>query len=689
LGASYGSLQIYCQPHEEIREVLDELAVKRKSQYWLGPQLGSWTGVYPVLHGADPSVASDLARRLRGELFYLMVHDDDVFAYEYYHDGKRIDQYCSRPDYLGQPTASARKALRGRPQKFAHLAKAPERFADFQTRIAEQFERPAVFASELLISLASALGMANAQTSYEYLSDGEDDVDGWDQFVHIPDHRVEQARARKDNEAHQAEVHRMMREGLLLAERGGQRGREVPDLRWCPAPDGAGFLMVAAGRGFSFGERVPVERIGPPWSAGPKPIGLMIDPATQKLFSSPSGRFLANWSANSDPSASVWDLTDGRCVAKLPRGAQNAHHITFLPDESAIVCSCGGMQSGRITIVPLNSGEPRHYASHLIPGRTAVHPDGQLLALVDDRSRLSVLDLASGRILHTWFVGGIRMPMSANLFLNHVYPRDWFTMPPDAVDDLLRLRRDELTTAYARIMSTRHASGTDSTEQNLNTDNEQRAAQTILVYYTPKRIESDERGAREALEEARAPQWRERKARSRESVSDVAFDPSGEHLFLATEDGLRVHLWRDILEAKSETPPAILSVEADSRIRKTADGNLSFGDAIRSLLYDADRNWLLFGAANGRVRYLDLATGLTQTLLETPGLQPIWDLVFSRDRSVLALSCGGEILDDTVSRRPMRRSAALQFWDYRAVCDRAGTAAPRPADPSLSGRDVP
>ena len=73
-----------------------------------------------------------------------------------------------------------RKAVRGRPQKFAHLAADPQRFAQFQNQIAEQADRPAVFASELLVALASALGMANVQTSYEYLSDGENDVDGWD-----------------------------------------------------------------------------------------------------------------------------------------------------------------------------------------------------------------------------------------------------------------------------------------------------------------------------------------------------------------------------------------------------------------------------------------------------------------------------------------------------------------------------
>ena len=151
-------------------------------------------------------------------MFSLVVHDDDVFKYEYYRDGKHVDQYCSRPDYFGTPTEAARKAVRGRPQKFAHLAVDPQRFAQFQSRITEQAKRPAVFASELLVALASALGMANVQTSYEYLSDGEHDVDGWDQFVHVPDLRTKELRSRKSDAAHQDEMRRLIREGLLLAE---------------------------------------------------------------------------------------------------------------------------------------------------------------------------------------------------------------------------------------------------------------------------------------------------------------------------------------------------------------------------------------------------------------------------------------------------------------------------------------
>ncbi len=229
--------------------------------------------------------------------------------------------------------------MRSRPRKFAHLAVDPERFAEFQSLIAEQNERPAAFASELLVALARALGIANVQTSYEYLSDGEHDVDDWDQFVHVPDLRTEELRYRKAGAAHQDEVQRLVREGLLLAERGGHRGRDVPFLHWCPGPDGAGFLLVAEPPEFSTQEPVPLEQIGPPWTAGPKPAGLMIDPRVKGLASSPTGRFASARYANADPSASVWDMANRHCVVELTRHWHFPQHFTFLPDESAIVYS--------------------------------------------------------------------------------------------------------------------------------------------------------------------------------------------------------------------------------------------------------------------------------------------------------------------------------------------------------------
>ena len=381
-GASYGSVQVCGQTQDTLRKSSKTCPPSARSGSGSGRRWDAGPGFIPSSLAWIPASRATSPAGSVARCFLSWFTTTTCSSTSITGTASAVDQYCSRPDYFGTPTEAARRTVRGRPQKFAHLAVDPERFAVFQSLIAEQGERPAVFASELLVALASALGMANIQTSYEYLSDGEDDVDDWDQFVHVPDLRTEELRSRKAGAAHQDEVRRLIREGMLLAERGGHRGRDVPFLHWCPGPDGAGFLLVAEPPEFSTREPVPLEQIGPPWSAGPKPTGLMIDPRVTALASSPSGRFATARYVNADPSVSVWDMANRQCVVKLPRGWHLPHDFTFLPDESAIVCSCAGF-SGQLTIVPLGSGDPRSIPWPVSLNMVAVHPSGRAVVFVE------------------------------------------------------------------------------------------------------------------------------------------------------------------------------------------------------------------------------------------------------------------------------------------------------------------
>ena len=231
---------------------------------------------------------------------------------------------------------------------------------------------------------------------------------------------------------------------FLLAEQGGQRGRKVPSPHWCPSPDGAGFLVGWAPPEFTSREPFPLDRIGPPWSAGPVPTGLTADPTVMHLVLSPSGRHLAIACSGGDERATAWDLGDRRCLARLPRG-HAAFRVEFLPDESAIVYVGASVDSpeGEIGILPLGAGEPR-FIGFTRPTLAVAHPAGETLAVLDGRNRLSVLDLASGRAERVLFVDGIRPPINAAFLLGPDYPRDWLTMAPEELDNLLRQKQDEL-----------------------------------------------------------------------------------------------------------------------------------------------------------------------------------------------------------------------------------------------------
>jgi hypothetical protein len=169
-----------------------------------------------------------------------------------------------------------RETLRGRPELFAHLVGDAEAVASLKTKLAEADAE--TFACVGLQSFADALGIRNAVTSYEYLCDGEtDEIDGWDQFVHIPDLASEEAKLREAEAAVRAKKAVMTAEGLLLKGIGGLRGMDRPSPWCCRAPEAASFLIAWSGHADGAEKACELERYGPPWEASPAPFSMSID----------------------------------------------------------------------------------------------------------------------------------------------------------------------------------------------------------------------------------------------------------------------------------------------------------------------------------------------------------------------------------------------------------------------------
>ncbi len=394
MGSFYGSVQIRGDDREPIRSVLEELA-RKKRRFLLGPPLGGWIGVYPDGHGQDMAVARALAQRLPGEILAMLVHHDDVFAYEFYRDGRLIDQYNSAPDYFGEVSEAQKGKLRGWPETFAHLAADPAMFAAMRDQLAAQGHDPVLFASELLEAFADALGICNALTSYEHLQENEetDDVEGWDEFIHVPDLSREKTRQHQADEALAEDKQRLIHEGRLLAERGGLIGWAIPCL--CPSPDGRGFL-VAWGCHIGPNKQLrPIERHAPPWSAGPSAMPWTAGAHVFGLELSPSGRYIAAAPSPGEWESGVWDLRENRPVAGVPQVREG--NVGFLPDESAIFSLIIRADERRFAIAPIGGGDERVIS---VPYAKfgAFHPSGSSLVVYDDFSRLLVVDVASGRV---------------------------------------------------------------------------------------------------------------------------------------------------------------------------------------------------------------------------------------------------------------------------------------------------
>ncbi len=646
MGGFYGSVQVRGEDREAVRAALEELA-RKKRRFLLGPPLDGWIGVYPSGHGQDFRVARALARRLPGELIAMLVHDDDVFAYEYYRDGRLIDQYDSIPDYFEPVTEEQRRRLRGRSGRFAHLAKDPAKFAAIRERLAAQKHDRVVFASELLEEFAEALGIRNAVTSYEYLQENEEteDIEGWDHFIHAPDLSREKARQRAAEAALEDEKRRLIEQGRLLAELGGLPGWDSPSPWVCPSPDGRGFLVAWSSHAAPKEGARPLERHGPPWSAGPSPTSWSVGPHVYGLELSPSGRYLAVPYTGGDRGAGLLDLHENCRVADVPQ-VRTVSSVGFLPDESAMfsVSSYGVM--GRVIVTPIGGGSAHAIAVPHVE-MAAAHPSGSSLVAIDKLNRLLVVDVASGEITRTRYVGG-------RPTIGPMEQRVWGLIQTVTanidVEDMERRLRQQQSAMLERLEKTGAAiPGSRSIEQ----------FREVFV----QQIEEQIRQMRERVGQAGRSRFEPLPEQGSEKVFRVRFDPSGERLALGTIAGVRVHPWRDVVDADGDLPRPGLAVDLAGTMIAAGPGASRSGGFVYDLEFDPDRDRLIFAGLDGRVRFLDLASGRSGILLEPPAHPPIQRLALSRDRSAMALVA----MPDLFSQGRNRRGPIVQFWDYQAI----------------------
>src|SRR5688572_18369038 len=120
MGGFYGSIHARTDDLGRVRAALAALAADPGLRFWLAPPTHGWTSVFPSASGQDHAVSARLAPLVGGDVFHLVVHDDDLFAYWYYRDGSLADRHDSDPSYFGaEVTADEREELRGHPERFA------------------------------------------------------------------------------------------------------------------------------------------------------------------------------------------------------------------------------------------------------------------------------------------------------------------------------------------------------------------------------------------------------------------------------------------------------------------------------------------------------------------------------------------------------------------------------------------
>jgi hypothetical protein len=322
--------------------------------------------------------------------------------------------------------------------------------------------------------------------------------------------------------------------------------------------------------------------------------------------------------------------------------------IGFLPDESAMISVSSHGEQGRIIITPVD-GE----AALAIPlphvELAATHPSGSSLALVDNLSRLLLVDVSSGQVTRTRYIGG--RPSSGDL-----EQQVWNLVQTVAanidVDAMEQRIRQQQAAALERLEKLGPMMPGAGSADQLRDDFE-------------RQIEGQIRQMRErvALMQAGRSPYQVPQDRGSEKVFRLRFNTAGERLALATMAGVRVYPWRDVVDADGDLPRPALAVDVAGTMVEAGRGAVHQGGYIYDVEFDPDRERLLFAGLDGRVRFLDLASGRSGVLLEPPAHPPIHRLIFSRDRSTLALVA----MPDMFNHGRNRRGPILQFWDYQAI----------------------
>jgi tetratricopeptide (TPR) repeat protein len=185
MGAFYGSILVRTDNTDVVKLALEDVAQETDCKFQLGPVINGWASVFPNNGGQSDQIPAEIARRLPYDIFHLIVHDDDIFGYYFYRDGRLMDEYNSCPDYFGEVPEEEMEESRGNPELFKNLLRDPKSLAKLKSLLAADNGR-FTFESERMSQFVELLGLSNAMSSYEYLQGGErDEIEGWEQFIHI------------------------------------------------------------------------------------------------------------------------------------------------------------------------------------------------------------------------------------------------------------------------------------------------------------------------------------------------------------------------------------------------------------------------------------------------------------------------------------------------------------------------
>jgi WD40 repeat protein len=635
VGAFFESIHVRTENSDVVQKALDQVAKEADCKFLLGPALNGWISVFPNASRQNDQISVEIAKRLSDDIFHLIVHDDDIFSYDFYRDGRLIDQYNSWPDSFEEVSEEEKQQCQGRPELFQDLLHQPKTLGKLKTLLAAgKF----TFESERMAQFVGLLGLQNALSSYEYLWAGErDEIKGWKQFVHIPDLSAEKAAKRAAKAQIAAEKKRLQKEGLLLAEikPPAQKGPGLPiSITWGTDSATNGLLLVWQSyhltRPADDPEHAPeFFTIQPPWNVPLQPVGLKTNWTAHVFCMSPSTKWLAGGFAAGDWKMRVWDWRQKNLAFEIAHTCA-VDSVSFSQDEQWVY-SLGG---GEFIVSSMAEKRPVINVKGLGGARkAAVHPSGQFAA-VAFQQELAIVDLENAKVVKKLWVN------------RRMETIDFFAR--DSEGTLIRSCLETFLES-PKIM------------QKLGINPELRTA----ILQDPKAVEQLSAEAQQKiksmLEKVRVSSLRS--FETKENLFDVQFSPTGDQVFVAG-GGMRVFDWRELLLAEKDAPAPVYSVDAP----KDDENDPNSRPLAYCVRFDPERNLLLSSCLAGVVQYLNVKNGKSGTLLKPPDEVCVWHFELTSDRQALCCHCNSR----PKIRNQNKRVNYLQIWNYPALCKAAG-----------------
>jgi hypothetical protein len=632
MGAFYGSIHVRTENSDVVQKALNDAAKEANYKFLLGPAINGWISVFPDNGGQNAGISTEIAKCLPCDIFHLVVHDDDIFSYYFYRNGRGIDQYNSCPDYFEKVSDEEKQQLQGRPELFQDLLLKPESLKQLKTLLAANGET-FTFEQERMAQFVELLGLQNALSSYEYLQQGErDEIKGWKQFIHIPDLSAEKAAKRAAQALIKAEKKRLQKEGVLLAEikRPNPKSGYHKSIVW---------EVDSANNGLTL-EWNPIHISGPinaeqnttefftiqvPWNTPLLPVGLKTDSAPHIFRISPS----ANWLVASFASGDwrIWDWRNKKLAFEV-RHARAVSWMAFSQDEQWVYSLCGE----KFIVTSMAEKRPVITIKGLDGARgAAVHPSGKLIA-VGLQSKLGIIDVEKGQLIKTLWVN--RRMEKTDLFRN-------------ASKEVM------LQTCLKRLLEN------SKIREKLGVGTELHAA----ILQDSKAIEQLSAEVQQKIK-SMIDKVRYFEHETTEHIFDVRFSPNGEQLFIAS-NGIRVLDWNKLLSANEDAPAPEFSVDAP----KDDEQDLNSRPLAYSVRFDSERNILVSSCLAGIIQYLNIKNGQSGTLLKPPDEVSIWRLELTSDRKALCYHCASRPRDRKNNKTDFN---CVQIWNYPALCKAAG-----------------